>query len=103
MWVKVVDGYTPCGYVVCMEVKASETNQPTKPMNINCKTKDIKKAAKEAGITFGKGKGSHEKWTDKNGKSFSYPIHGKECKAPIAIKAWAFIAGDYAKAGIKIF
>ena len=67
-------------------------------MTITTKTKDIKKAAKKAGITFSSGKGSHEKWTAPNGKSFSCPIHGKECSTGIAKKAWAFINGDYAKA-----
>ena len=67
-------------------------------MNINTNIKAIVKAAKKAGITFTAGKGSHVKWTAPSGKSFSFAGHGKETSYGVAKKAWAFIAGDYAKA-----
>ena len=67
-------------------------------MKIITNAKKIEKAAKAAGITFSSGKGSHIKWTATDGKTFSFASHGKEASFGIAKKAWAFIAGDYAKA-----
>ena len=82
---------------VCIQGVYLRNNQPTNPMNTT-NTKAIKKAAKAAGIEMTSGKGSHEKWTAPNGKSFSFASHGKECSKGMAKKAWAFINGDYAKA-----
>lgn len=68
-------------------------------MKPNCTTKDIKKAAKKAGITFSEAKGSHEKWSKPDApKPFWFASHGKECSPGMAKKAWAYIAGDYDKA-----
>jgi hypothetical protein len=71
-------------------------------MKITTETRAIVKAFREAGITHTGTTGSHAGYTDKAGRTFRLVAGKKDQSYGVAKKAWAFIAGDYVKAGIEV-